>query len=173
MTRRSDSGSRRSPIAVEPVTSQKTTVTVLRSSSPPGGPSGAEHAGQNAKSSGDSRPQFAQVSTTGAYATVNSRTSRQPAGRLSAPILASMSQEVESVLTGLNDAQREAALALRGPVAILAGAGTGKTTTITHRIACQVRSGSFEPSQILAVTFTEKAAGELKRRLRSLDVDGV
>ena len=47
--------------------------------------------------------------------------------------------DLESVLTGLNEAQREAATALRGPVAILAGAGTGKTTTITHRIACQVR----------------------------------
>ena len=72
--------------------------------------------------------------------------------------------DLESVLAGLNEAQREAALALRGPVAILAGAGTGKTTTITHRIACQVRGGAFEPSQILAVTFTDKAAGELKRR---------
>jgi len=81
--------------------------------------------------------------------------------------------DVESVLTGLNDSQREAALALRGPVAIVAGAGTGKTTTITRRIACQVRSGAFEASQILAVTFTEKAAGELKRRLATLDVAGV
>ena len=81
--------------------------------------------------------------------------------------------DVESVLTGLNDSQREAALALRGPVAIVAGAGTGKTTTITRRIACQVRSGAFEASQILAVTFTEKAAGELKRRLDALGVGGV
>jgi DNA helicase II / ATP-dependent DNA helicase PcrA len=82
-------------------------------------------------------------------------------------------RDLDGVLAGLNDPQREAALALRGPVAILAGAGTGKTTTITRRIACQVRSGSFEASQILAVTFTEKAAGELKRRLRALGVDGV
>ena len=81
--------------------------------------------------------------------------------------------ELESVLTGLNEAQREAALALRGPVAILAGAGTGKTTTITHRIACQVRGGAFEPSQILAVTFTDKAAGELRTRLAALGVEGV
>jgi DNA helicase-2/ATP-dependent DNA helicase PcrA len=80
---------------------------------------------------------------------------------------------LENILTGLNESQREAALALRGPVAILAGAGTGKTTTITHRIACQVRSGAFEASQILAVTFTEKAAGELKRRLDALGVAGV
>ncbi|MCD6020717.1 MAG: UvrD/REP helicase [Actinomycetia bacterium] len=81
--------------------------------------------------------------------------------------------DLESVLAGLNDSQREAALALRGPVAILAGAGTGKTTTITHRIACQVRSGAFDASQILAVTFTDKAAGELERRLQALEVDGV
>ena len=53
-------------MAVEPVTSQKTTVTVLRTSWRPGGASGAAHAGQNAKSSGDSRPQLAQVSTSGA-----------------------------------------------------------------------------------------------------------
>ena len=61
---RIDSGSSRSPIAVEPVTSQNTTVTVLRTSrAGAGGVSGAEHAGQKAKSSGLSRPQFAQVST--------------------------------------------------------------------------------------------------------------
>ena len=81
--------------------------------------------------------------------------------------------DLESVLDGLNPAQREAALALRGPVAILAGAGTGKTTTITHRIACQVRSGAFSASQILAVTFTDKAAGELRSRLKALGVEGV
>jgi DNA helicase-2/ATP-dependent DNA helicase PcrA len=80
---------------------------------------------------------------------------------------------LENVLAGLNDAQREAALAVRGPVAILAGAGTGKTTTITHRIACQVGSGAFDASQILAVTFTDKAAGQLKRQLVALGVEGV
>src|SRR5437867_989098 len=74
----------------------------------------------------------------------------------------------ETVLQRLNDAQREAAIATRGPVAILAGAGTGKTTTITHRIAYQVASGAFEAREILAVTFTEKAAGELRGRLRTL-----
>jgi len=76
-------------------------------------------------------------------------------------------------LVGLNDAQRLAAEAVRGPVAILAGAGTGKTTTITHRIAQQVRVGAFEPGAVLAVTFTEKAAGELKARLSRLGVEGV
>ena len=62
-------------MAVEPVTSQNTTVTVLRTSWRPGGASGAEHAGQKAKSSGDSRPQLAHVSTIGAYATCIPRTS--------------------------------------------------------------------------------------------------
>jgi DNA helicase-2/ATP-dependent DNA helicase PcrA len=80
---------------------------------------------------------------------------------------------LEEILAGLNPAQREAAQAVRGPVAILAGAGTGKTTTITHRIAYQVASGAFEANQILAVTFTEKAAGELKARLATLGVEGV
>src|SRR6266511_4054956 len=60
-----------------------------------------------------------------------------------------------------------------GPGRHLAGAGTGKTSTITHRIAYQVASGAFRASQILAVTFTEKAAGELKARLARLGVEGV
>jgi DNA helicase-2/ATP-dependent DNA helicase PcrA len=63
--------------------------------------------------------------------------------------------------------------ATRGPLCILAGAGTGKTTTITRRIACQVASGAFLPQQIVAVTFTDKAAGELRGRLRALGVEGV
>ncbi len=56
---------------------------------------------------------------------------------------------------------------------ILAGAGTGKTTTITRRIACQVATAAFPPQQIVAVTFTTKAAGELSARLRALGVEGV
>jgi hypothetical protein len=80
---------------------------------------------------------------------------------------------VDRILDGLNPAQREAASVLRGPVAILAGAGTGKTTTITRRIANQVASGAFAPAELLAVTFTERAARELKTRLRMLSVDGV
>jgi DNA helicase-2/ATP-dependent DNA helicase PcrA len=73
----------------------------------------------------------------------------------------------------LNAEQRRAVEAVHGPVCILAGAGSGKTTTITHRIANQVATGAFQPSQILAVTFTEKAAGELKARLERLGVSGV
>ena len=74
---------------------------------------------------------------------------------------------------GLNGSQREAVAAVRGPVAIIAGAGTGKTTTITHRIANQVRDGAFAAPSVLAVTFTEKAAGELKGRLTELGVEGI
>ncbi len=78
-----------------------------------------------------------------------------------------------SILKGLNPAQLEAATAARGPLAILAGAGSGKTPTITRRIAYQVASGAFRAERILAVTFTDKAAGELKRRLQILGVEGV
>jgi DNA helicase-2/ATP-dependent DNA helicase PcrA len=76
-------------------------------------------------------------------------------------------------LAGLNPEQRRAAEAVRGPVCILAGAGTGKTTTITRRIAQQVASGAFQPEQIMAVTFTDKAGGELRARLAALGVTRV
>lgn len=78
-----------------------------------------------------------------------------------------------AVLTGLDPEQREAAAAVRGPVCILAGAGTGKTRAITHRIAYAVRSGAVPPTQLLAVTFTARAAGELRTRLRALGAQGV
>ena len=77
------------------------------------------------------------------------------------------------VLEGLNPEQRRAAEAVRGPVCILAGAGSGKTTTITRRVAQQVATGTFAPTQIMAVTFTDKAAGELKTRLAALGAGGV
>ncbi|HET7556185.1 MAG TPA: ATP-dependent DNA helicase UvrD2 [Gaiellaceae bacterium] len=77
------------------------------------------------------------------------------------------------ILDGLNPEQRRAAEAVRGPVCILAGAGSGKTTTITRRIAWQVASGAVRSDQILAVTFTDKAAGEMRSRLQRLGVDGV
>jgi DNA helicase-2/ATP-dependent DNA helicase PcrA len=77
------------------------------------------------------------------------------------------------IFDDLNDEQRAAVEATRGPVCILAGAGTGKTTTITRRIAWQVQSGAFAPGEIVAVTFTDKAAGELRARLAALGVDGV
>src|ERR1044072_996684 len=73
----------------------------------------------------------------------------------------------------LNAEQRRAVESVRGPVCILAGAGTGKTTTITHRIARQVQTGAFRADQILAVTVTDKAAGELRARLEALGAPGV
>ncbi|MDX6482948.1 MAG: ATP-dependent helicase UvrD/PcrA [Gaiellaceae bacterium] len=79
----------------------------------------------------------------------------------------------EGIFEGLNDQQRRAVEAVRGPVCILAGAGSGKTTTITRRIANQVATGTFRPDQILAVTFTDKAAGEMRARLGRLGVSGV
>ncbi|SEO72342.1 ATP-dependent helicase [Trujillonella endophytica] len=79
----------------------------------------------------------------------------------------------EAVLAGLDDEQRTAASAVSGPVCILAGAGTGKTRTITHRIAYGVHVGAFAPETVLAVTFTARAAGELRTRLAALGVGGV
>ncbi|HYT10054.1 MAG TPA: ATP-dependent helicase, partial [Mycobacteriales bacterium] len=76
----------------------------------------------------------------------------------------------EAVLAGLDPEQEQAARAVRGPVCILAGAGTGKTRTITHRIAYAVRSGTVPAGQLLAVTFTARAAGEMRTRLRALGV---
>src|SRR5207302_9690395 len=81
--------------------------------------------------------------------------------------------DAERILDDLNPEQRQAAEAVRGPVCILAGAGSGKTTTITRRIAYQVATRAFDPSRIPAVTFTDKAAGEMRRRLAHLGVDGV
>jgi len=78
-----------------------------------------------------------------------------------------------SALDALDDTQRQAASVLRGPVAVLAGAGTGKTRVITHRIAHGVDTGAYSPARVMAVTFTAKAAGELRGRLRALGVEGV
>ncbi|WP_326825521.1 ATP-dependent DNA helicase UvrD2 [Streptosporangium sp. NBC_01639] len=81
--------------------------------------------------------------------------------------------EPDDVLVGLDPEQREVAQALHGPVCVLAGAGTGKTRAITHRIAHAVRSGVADPQSVLAVTFTTRAAGELRQRLRELGTPGV
>ena len=77
------------------------------------------------------------------------------------------------MLDGLDDEQREAVQAPRGPLCVLAGAGTGKTRTITHRIAHLISAGHVAAGQVLAVTFTSRAAGEMRTRLRAMDVGGV
>ncbi|MFE1575729.1 ATP-dependent DNA helicase UvrD2 [Streptomyces fradiae] len=79
----------------------------------------------------------------------------------------------DAVLDGLDPEQREVATALHGPVCVLAGAGTGKTRAITHRIAYGVRAGILQPASVLAVTFTNRAAGEMRGRLRQLGAGGV
>jgi DNA helicase-2/ATP-dependent DNA helicase PcrA len=80
---------------------------------------------------------------------------------------------VREPTSDLDDEQRTAVTAPRGPVCVLAGAGTGKTRTITRRIGHLVRAGHVAPGQVLAVTFTARAAGELRTRLRVLGVGGV
>ncbi|MFF5634283.1 ATP-dependent DNA helicase UvrD2 [Streptomyces sp. NPDC012825] len=82
-------------------------------------------------------------------------------------------ETADAVLDGLDPEQREVALALSGPVCVLAGAGTGKTRAITHRIAYGVRAGVLQPAGVLAVTFTNRAAGEMRGRLRQLGAGGV
>ena len=79
----------------------------------------------------------------------------------------------DSVLGDLDDEQRTAVTAPAGPVCILAGAGTGKTRAITHRIAYRVGTGEIHGRHVLAVTFTARAAAELRERLRILGADGV
>ncbi len=74
----------------------------------------------------------------------------------------------DDLLNALDPEQRAVATALRGPVRVLAGAGTGKTRAITHRIAYGVATGVYNPSSVLAVTFTTRAAGEMRTRLRTM-----
>src|SRR5713101_4924757 len=74
----------------------------------------------------------------------------------------------DRILDGLNDAQREAVTHDAGPLLIVAGAGTGKTTVITRRIAWLIGQKKARPEQILALTFTEKAAAEMEARVDTL-----
>src|SRR5690242_3183149 len=92
--------------------------------------------------------------------------SQPPAKMDGMSVEASVSHDV--LVADLDDEQREAVLAARGPVCVLAGAGTGKTRTITRRIAHLVAAGHVAPHQVLAVTFTARAAGEMRGRLRAL-----
>ena len=79
----------------------------------------------------------------------------------------------DAILASLNDEQREAAQATTGPVVILAGAGTGKTRVISHRVAYAAATGAVDPKQALVVTFTEKAATEMRQRLNALGLPQV
>ena len=79
----------------------------------------------------------------------------------------------ESLLEGLDPEQRLVAQSLHGPVRVLAGAGTGKTRAIAHRIAYGVATGAFTESKVMAITFTTRAASELRGRLRRLGAPGV
>jgi len=80
---------------------------------------------------------------------------------------------LDPLLAKLDPEQREAASSLNGPTCIIAGAGTGKTRTITHRIAYGISRGFFSANRILALTYTNKAAAELRTRLRALGVSDV
>jgi DNA helicase-2/ATP-dependent DNA helicase PcrA len=81
--------------------------------------------------------------------------------------------EPEDILDPLDPDQRAVAVATAGPVAVLAGAGTGKTRALTHRVAYGVATGVMDPRRTLVVTFTTRAAGEFSRRLRAMGVNDV
>ena len=83
------------------------------------------------------------------------------------------SLDATAILETLDEDQRAVALATRGPVCVIAGAGTGKTRAITHRIAYAAAIGTMDPQKILALTFTARAAGEMRARLRTLGVPTV
>ncbi|HTG40583.1 MAG TPA: ATP-dependent DNA helicase UvrD2 [Methylomirabilota bacterium] len=85
----------------------------------------------------------------------------------------SSSAPADRLLDDLNDAQLEAVRAVDGPLAIIAGAGTGKTRVISRRTAFAIASGAVPADQVLVVTFTDKAAGEMMQRLRGLGLPGV
>ncbi|WP_237762522.1 ATP-dependent DNA helicase UvrD2 [Arthrobacter sp. ERGS1:01] len=92
--------------------------------------------------------------------------------QLGLPVMDERTAE-ERILAGLDDEQRAVATTLAGPLCVLAGAGTGKTRAITHRIAYGVHTGVYNPNRLLAVTFTARAAAEMRTRLRDLGVGTV
>ena len=81
-----------------------------------------------------------------------------------------MATSADAILDGLDEAQRAAAMAVDGPVRIVAVAGAGKTRTVTRRIAYACASGAWDPARTLAVTFSVKAAAEMRVRLSKLGV---
>ena len=85
---------------------------------------------------------------------------------MSAPV--TPADRVTDLLAGLNPVQREAAAAPDGPLLVVAGAGSGKTRVLTHRVAYLIAERRVSPFGILAITFTNKAAGEMKERVAEL-----
>jgi len=90
-----------------------------------------------------------------------------------APKVCDVTDDHERLLAGLDEEQREVATTFGAPVAVIAGAGTGKTRALTHRIAYGVATGAYRAQSVLALTFTTRAAGELRTRLRELGLPGV
>jgi len=85
----------------------------------------------------------------------------------------SVARDPARLLNGLNEAQREAVSITRGPLAIIAGAGSGKTRVISHRAAYAIETGVVQSDRVLLVTFTDKAATEMVERMASLGHPGV
>jgi DNA helicase-2/ATP-dependent DNA helicase PcrA len=117
---------------------------------------------------------FRQAHRVGRQPAANVGTLRQDGARKRRAPVQNESRETgaaqgpDAVLAALDPEQREVARASRGPVCVLAGAGTGKTRAVAHRIGYAVATGVVRPDRVLAVTFTTKAAGELRARLRML-----
>ena len=93
--------------------------------------------------------------------------------RLRAEPIELTQRSADSILEGLDPEQRRVATEISGPMCVLAGAGTGKTRAITHRIAYGIAIGRYNPRSVLALTFTTRAAEEMKVRLRALGAVGV